>query len=386
MVKKAPKPEPGEPEVLTVEGDGTAAPPFPDNATDNCPPGTPPDTATEGKSIGDLLAKGPDIADCQIGDRVTHPSHGDGTVTDRNDITLWVKHDKGSEPIMHSIQFAKGTLKVLVGDAGAGKPPVPQVAPSAIPEAAKPLTDAEIDALHTKAMFAHAAQGQMLAARARDLKTQQTTDQAALNEIHKALKEAQEAVVAHAEQVPKREQFEQKTIAFEQPAPLASSTAPTPSQDSLGYSVPGDSIMSLKESGVTLADLHNALFPEFKPGKKAKDVGKMALPIKDTGYLIREKSKDGTRWFAQLLVDEETWKTTFQEKFGLPVVSFDTSAEARQVRHAGGEDCGRIVKVGKRTCVLAPEDQGLVIVASKEEVEKYVSWQKASNGEQNVTA
>ncbi len=144
--------------------------------------------------------------------------------------------------------------------------------------------------------------------------------------------------------------------------------------------------MPLKDSGITLRDLHDALFPEFKPGKKAKDVGKMAIEIKGSGYLIREKSADGTRWFAQLLVDGDTWKEMFEKDYGLPVVSFDTSAEARQVRHAGGEDCGRIVKVDKRTCVLAPESQGLVIVASKEEVEKYVSWQKASNGEQNVTA
>jgi hypothetical protein len=373
---------PTEPETLSpenIDGAGTpAAPP-----------------AEEGKSIGDCLTgldktanavlaahDVRDIADAQIGDRMTHEVYGAGTVTSRNDITLWIRHDTqgvNEQPAMHGIEFSRKTLTFLSSDATRVVDLAQVVANStAIPEAAVPLSAEEIDCLHTKAIFAHAAQGQMLAARARDLKQEQTNGQAALNEVHKALKEAQEAVVAHAEKVPTRGQFEQKTIEFNRPSSGTTSTAPVASDPGFHPGLSADQLIGLKDCGHTLQQLDAVLVEELKPGKRPKNLTKFAVEIRGAAYLVRQHSPDDSRWFLQALMDPAAWEQTQEAQYGRPVVNYDDNAEAKGKRQSGGPDCGRLVKIGKREVVLAPESMGLVVVASQEAAEHYRGWKKAS--------
>jgi hypothetical protein len=379
-----PKNNPPPPEQETLTPENTGQPPFPEAVTM-----TEHKIPEAGMSIEEGLAKGgpklPDpvsLMDLQIGDRVTHSSRGDGTVTNRNDISGWVKFDRtpNDEATLFDLRSSTGSLTLLAAPTKGQPEKVLPGGAAAVPEAAVPLSDSEIDRLHTEAMFAHAAQGVMLAARARDLKQEQTNGQAALNEVHKALKDAQEAVVAHAEKAPTRGQFQQKTIPMvgTMPGTNAGSTVVVSLRSEQYVKFRDDQLIPLKDCGHSLLDLSNALFEEFKPGKKAKDVGKMGVEIKGSGYLIRQHSPDKTRWFAQLMVDQGIWEEKYAAEYGQPITSYDTNTETKSDRTKGGPDCGKVVKVGKKTVVLAPESHGLVIVASKEEVEKYISWQKAS--------
>jgi hypothetical protein len=374
----------------------TTTPPEPEelNATNTSPPFPEP----EGKSIAEALAEAEaskvsqivpntGIDDAQTGDRVSHPVAGPGTVVNRNDLSLWVKHDgqKTEDPTMYDLRFTRALLTPL----GTRTPVTITTGHTAIasggvvavtPEVARTLTPEEINTRYQTAMAAHVAKSQELASAWQAAKDDQTRRQQELNEVHAELKDIVAQMVTHGATVPKREEAQQRNwLASDPSVDTPRSTAPVRSQSDLGYTVPNDQVMALKDTGLTLRNLHDSIFPEFKPGKKAKDVGKMGVEIKASGYLIRDKSPDGTRWFAQLLVDKDTWEQNFQAEYGAPITNFDTTVEARQDRTKGGQDCGRVVKVGKKTVVLAPESHGLVIACSKEDVEKFESWKRASD-------
>lgn len=333
------------------------------------------DDANDGKSIGEMLedqekaevktADQPvaDIADAQIGDRLVDSTNGLGTVVSRNETALFIKHDNqlpDAEPIMYGIAFSRARLTFSASISGNDQP-----------EAGRFITPEEIETNYQKALLAHAERSHELALGYRELKNDQTRRQQELNEVHKEIKEHVELMVAHAENKPSRERAVQREIAFDVGEPTGNGST-SPASLGFGYIVPADQTISLKESGLSLDVLHKQIIDQFYPGKKAKNIGKQAVEVRGAVYLIRQSSEDKTRWFLQALVDLDTWQQNFEGEYGQPITNWDDNAETKQDRTKGGDDCGRVVKIGRKSCVLAPESHGLVVCCSPDAVRAWI--------------
>ncbi len=354
--------------------------PFPDTPTQ------PADVPSIGERLAENEAAKPAPAagevaleDAQTGDAVQHDTHGRGVVINRNDITLWVKFDsqpRDAEPIMFGIAFSKKTMRVI----GKGAAPTAGMSytPNPIPEAAKPLTEEEITQKLNDARCAHIERAGVLSARYLDLDTEIEKVKAEL----KGLKDEQDQIVTlmveNAKNPPSRETVTQRTIDLQVNGPTGAVSSTVAKEVRWDYGVAKDQVVPLVDTKLTLDELHQKMVTTIEPGKKVKNLESFGVIHGGQAYLPREVSPDKTRWFLQAIVDLDAWDNTLAEKYGPPVSNFDASKEAGNERKAGGDDCGRLIKVGKAKVVLAPESMGLVIVASKEAAEKFIGWQNAS--------
>lgn len=70
----------------------------------------------------------------------------------------------------------------------------------------------------------------------------------------------------------------------------------------------------------------------------------------------------GFRCYACLpLLTKDEWQQLYEAKYGRAVEGFDQSDEAKAQRQLGGDDCGRVVKVGRKKLVVGPKEQALVV-------------------------
>ncbi len=313
-----------------------------------------------------------DIGNAKTGDRVVDEKHGEGTVTDHTDLTLTVAFDKDNEPSRtFNIAQARQFMRLAV-DPTAVKP-IGEVS-----EVGRTITEEERQANFHKALVQHAEAGKEIARMHAAEKATEAEQSEVLKATRKRIEDLEARAMKHAAAMPTLEMACQREIAFDVEGDGKTSTAPAPVVGEGFHPLPVDQVRGLAQVGLTLDKLHQHLVETFDPGKKSKNVGKLAVEVAGAVYMVRDHSPDKTRWFLQPLVDLDTWEELYQEAHGKPVANWDEHAEGRENRTAGGADCGRTVKIGRKTLVLAPESAGLVIVATKEAVDAYLGRTKAA--------
>lgn len=150
-------------------------------------------------------------------------------------------------------------------------------------------------------------------------------------------------------------------------APKATPPAPEDSPAAVAkpvareHVVPADQEIPADVHGLTVEKLSAALCRELQPGKP-RQVGPSVVSIKGCDWLIRDHSADQTRWFAQRVLSKDEYQQLHEKQFGMAVHGFDQNEEARHHRTQGGEDCGRMVKIGRKLGVMGPESEGLVLL------------------------
>lgn len=243
---------------------------------------------------------------------------------------------------------------------------------TAAPEAAIPLTDQEKHDRLFAAMVAHQKAGAELAAEFFDLKREELSQDGALKETRETIKDLQKKMAAHMAAVPTLETIAQRTIAFDtqcETGPGDQPRAEGGEASAWPYQVPPEHVMNvndLRHGGdeeVTMDHLISRILLEIPPSEKPMQIKEHVVTVKGSDYLPRQASPDCTRVFLQPVVTRDTWQQVYEEKYGRALVDFDQTDEAKEIRQAGGEDCGRPVKVGRLACVMGPESEGLVIVA-----------------------
>ena len=123
-----------------------------------------------------------------------------------------------------------------------------------------------------------------------------------------------------------------------------------------------DQVIEIDEDPATIAGL---VVKAIVQGDKPTKIGKerihefMGLP-----YLVRQgwPEENPHRFFLQRLNSKDEWQQLYEAEFGRSVDGFDQSDDARHQRQTGGDDCGRVIAVGQKKYVLAPERHGLVLL------------------------
>jgi hypothetical protein len=310
-----------------------------------------------------------DIGNAKKGDRVVHTNHGPGVVVDRNDLTVWVRFDSqepSAEPHQMDTRFCKDSLRLETD-------PTTTPAIGDVPEVGRPITEEERQANFHANLVLHAEQGKELARMHAAEKATEVEQSETLKATRKRIEDLEARTMKHAAAMPTLEMACQREIGFDVgPAEGSTTQAPVAAGPDGFHPLPADQVLGLAAAKLNLATLHQHIVEEFTPGKKSKNVGKLALEVNGGVFLVRQHSPDRTRWFLQQLVDLGVWGEQFEEVHGRPVANWDENAEGRISRAGGGADCGRLVKIGRKQLVLAPESQGLVVVATQEAVETYL--------------
>lgn len=338
------------------------------------------------KSLGEMveaaaekpteLAKpiSPTVGNAKIGDRLVHETHGPGKVAGRTDLTVFMAFDNApnEDNKMFDLRFSEKQFRFEDPSTVTPKPEV-------IPEAAQFITEEERQANYHTALVAHAEAGKELARMHAAEKATETEEAETLKATRKRIEDIEARTMKHAAAMPTLEMASQRKIAFDVGPDTGTSGVGTPAAPAPDgfHPLPADQVLGLAQAGLTLDVLHQHLVETFEPGKKSKNVGKLAIEVRGVGWMVRSHSPDKTRWFLQQLVDREIWEDQFEEVHGKPVADWDADAESRTARTGGGADCGRLVKIARKQLVLAPESQGLVIVATKEAVDAYIGRTKA---------
>lgn len=114
--------------------------------------------------------------------------------------------------------------------------------------------------------------------------------------------------------------------------------------------------MSFVASWMAELLMPDAALAELKRGKELS-VAKHLVRAYERDYLLAERSGDA--FLALPLYDRDEWAQLHEAEFGGSVEGTDQTDEARSVRQAGGELCGRVVKVGRKKLVIGPIKDGL---------------------------
>lgn len=295
------------------------------------------------------------IRDAEPGQRVVHSIFGSGFVRAINDRTILVAFD------------AHGDKDLTLDFAGEKMRFESEVISNATPEAAAPLTDREVHDLLFTAMQAYQAAGAALAASFYGLKRTELEQDGALKQTRETLKELQKTMASHMAAVPTLETIAQRTIAFDtqcETGPGDQPQAEGGEASAWPYQVPPEHTMTPEAAGVDIDQCIARILLEIPPSEKPMQIKEHVVTVKGSDYLPRQASPDCTRVFLQPVVSRDTWQQIHEEKFGRALKDFDQNPEAKEQRQAGGEDCGRTVKVGRLACVMGPESEGLVIVAA----------------------
>lgn len=292
---------------------------------------------------------------------------GGWTVRLRDEPPAEIVPTEGEDPVPGDESPTDTPIKTLgekLAEAEAnGKPPketelAKPISAAPVPEAAKPLTDEEKHDLLFKAMEEHQKQGARLAGEFFDLKRQEASQDGALKITRETIKELQKTMASHMAAVPTLETIAQKKIEFDVGGEQAQ---PVP-DDTWNYNVAADQVIPLDQiPGLNFLHLCNQIRGELPYQSEVHQIGSEVIEVKGGRYLLRESSMDDRRWFAQPVLTKDEWQQLHEEEYGRPLKDFDQNDEAKATRQAGGEDCGRLVRVSRSLCVLGPEKHGIVI-------------------------
>lgn len=144
------------------------------------------------------------------------------------------------------------------------------------------------------------------------------------------------------------------TVQAAQDAVVASLT-PKPFE----HAVAADQVVP--DHGLDLLSLRGRLRRDLPAAEKPHQIGPAVFECRGCQWLLRDVNDDETRWFAQRVLSKDEWQQLHEKEFGMCVEGFDQNEEAKHHRTQGGEDNGRVVRVGKKKGVMGPEREGLVL-------------------------
>lgn len=161
--------------------------------------------------------------------------------------------------------------------------------------------------------------------------------------------------------------FAKAPVVKEAPAatssPVISTAEPKPDAKEFSHTLPVEQVIS--DHGIDLLRLRASLRAELPKTEKPHQIGPAVVEVRGCEWLVRQHNDDQTRWFLQRVLTKDEWQQLHEQEFGRCVEGFDQHDEAKSLRTAGGDDCGRVVRVGKRKGVLGPEREGLVLVVTQ---------------------
>ncbi len=148
-------------------------------------------------------------------------------------------------------------------------------------------------------------------------------------------------------------------------AAAAAAAEGTPPWESILPKVTPDQIRILDGAGEELpgidALIANVLDPEQMKGEKRAIKGTCA--VYGTPWLVSHLWKDEASGAVLAnvlrLYSKDEWAQTCEATYGRAVDGLDQTDEAREQRQTGGEWCGLVVKVGRKTWVVGPQRDAL---------------------------
>lgn len=149
------------------------------------------------------------------------------------------------------------------------------------------------------------------------------------------------------------------------PAAVAADATPAPVKP-FEHAVAADQVVP--DHGLDLLSLRARLRRDLPAAEKPHQIGPAVFECRGCQWLLRDVNDDETRWFAQRVLSKDEWNQLHEKEFGMCVEGFDQNEEAKHHRTQGGEDNGRVVRVGKKKGVMGPEREGLVLTLPAAEV------------------
>jgi hypothetical protein len=139
--------------------------------------------------------------------------------------------------------------------------------------------------------------------------------------------------------------------------------------------------MQIADHNIDRANLTTKVRRDLLPSEKPHQIGPAVLTVRGCEWLSIDSDPAETRFFAVRVYSLDEWAQLHEAEFGRAVKGFDQNDEAKQQRQTGGTNCGMVVKVGRRTGVLGPEREGLVLVVPAPADEPAVDGKSAGAGE-----
>lgn len=131
--------------------------------------------------------------------------------------------------------------------------------------------------------------------------------------------------------------------------------------------VPPESVRLLVGMGDELPTVDAILAAELAPqameGEKRALKANQAVTCYGMPWLVtklwRDDASGALRANVVQLLTKDEWQQSAEEKYGRPVADFDQSDEAKDQRQRGGPWCGLVVKVGRKSYVVGPQERAM---------------------------
>lgn len=246
-----------------------------------------------------------------------------------------------------------------------GEPPkqlaITQPISFATPEAAQQVLtkEEEQQRLH-EALLAHTEKSKANSATYFNYRMEESGLQSELTALREQIKEHVKNCMQHDAAVPTLESLAQREITFD----VQQDALPSDSEYDARYGLPSDQLVDIFDTDTSADILIGRLLKAIPVGDKPLQIKDNIVTVTGVDYIVRDVRDDNTRFFLQPVVSKDVWQQIYEEKFGRCIESFDQNDEAKTMRIAGGEDCGRVVKNGRSKVVIGPESDGLVIFES----------------------
>jgi hypothetical protein len=153
---------------------------------------------------------------------------------------------------------------------------------------------------------------------------------------------------------------------------ISEAQAAAPAPPVLGWTtllpeVPPESVRLLVGMGDELptvdAILQAELAPQAMEGEKRALKATQTVTCYGVPWLVtklwRDDATGALRANVVQLLTKDEWQQSAEEKYGRPVADFDQSDEAKDQRQRGGLWCGLVVKVGRKSYVVGPQERAM---------------------------
>lgn len=130
-----------------------------------------------------------------------------------------------------------------------------------------------------------------------------------------------------------------------------------------------------KKLKLTASDLGDRLLEEgaLAIGEKAPKIGEITVQCMERDWLVVDAADTQpggkpcpVKFLILPIYSTDEWQQLCEADYGRAVDGFDQNDEAKARRTAGGIDCGRVVKLGRKKGVVGPLKHAITVVAEAE--------------------